>query len=77
MPPLQGAEFIGGWKGMSVGDLAEKIQATMPADKPGTLTPQQNTAILAYLLKRNGYPAGAAPLPAEIAAQKKIAWGDK
>ncbi len=45
-----------------MGDLLEKIQATMPADRPGKLSPAENAAILAYILKYNKFPAGATDL---------------
>src|SRR5215471_19233686 len=58
-PQLAGSDFIGNWKGMTVGDLFDKMQATMPADKPGKLSREQNATILAYILKMNEFPAGA------------------
>jgi mono/diheme cytochrome c family protein len=57
-PPLQGAEFLSNWIGMTVGDLFEKIQTSMPADKPGQLSRLDNAAILAFILKSNKFPAG-------------------
>ena len=38
------------------------IAAEMPAGDPASLTSQEYTAIMAYILKRNGYPAGPHPL---------------
>jgi mono/diheme cytochrome c family protein len=75
MPALQGTDFVAAWKDMSLGLLFEKMQSSMPADKPGSLKFEDNAAILAFLLKRNGYPAGAAALPADPDALKKISWG--
>ena len=61
-PPLVGSEFTSNWDGMSVGDLFEKIQALMPADRPGQLSREKNADILAYILKVNNFPAGAKEL---------------
>jgi len=64
-PPLAGAEFTMGWSGMTLGDLFEKIQSSMPGDRPGSLMPEQNAAILAYMLSANKFPAGSASLPGD------------
>src|ERR1700722_20293555 len=36
VPPLAGADFKGNWNGQTADALFEKIQTSMPADKPGT-----------------------------------------
>src|SRR5215470_4155010 len=45
MPPLSGMDFRSNWNGMSLGDLFDKIQTSMPADKPGQLKESQNAEI--------------------------------
>ena len=65
-PPLQGADFLSNWTGMTAGDLFEKIQTSMPADKPGQVSRQDNASILAYILKSNKFPAGQQELVAQI-----------
>jgi S-disulfanyl-L-cysteine oxidoreductase SoxD len=64
-PPLMGADFMMDWNGMTVGDLFEKMQTSMPADKPGQLSREQNAALLAFLLSANKFPAGAADVPTD------------
>jgi mono/diheme cytochrome c family protein len=71
-PPLAGADFRAGWNGQTAGDLFEKIQATMPADQPGSLSREQNAAILAFMLASNGFPAGSKELPTDAAELAKI-----
>lgn len=71
-PPLMGKEFTDNWNKQTVDDLFEIVKGTMPADKPGSLTRQQNSEILAYLFQKNGYPAGKTELSAEAADLKKI-----
>jgi len=64
-PPLTGDEFVMDWNGMTVGDLFEKMQTSMPADQPGHLSREQNAMLLAYILSSNKYPSGSADLPAD------------
>jgi mono/diheme cytochrome c family protein len=64
-PPLTGDEFVMDWSGMTVGDLFEKMQTSMPADQPGHLSREQNAMLLAYILSSNQYPSGRAVLPTD------------
>jgi mono/diheme cytochrome c family protein len=64
-PALQGGEFLKNWVGKTAGELCDRIDTTMPANEPGTLTPQQVTDVVAYIFKVNGFPAGAGELPKE------------
>ena len=71
-PPLSGAEFLMNWDGTTVGDLFEKVQASMPADKPGTLSPERTAGILAFLLSASKMPAGSNGLSADIEQLRQI-----
>jgi S-disulfanyl-L-cysteine oxidoreductase SoxD len=71
-PALQGDDFKGVWSGRTAAELFEKIQTTMPADRVGTLKPPQSADLVAYILKMNNYPAGAAELGSEIPALQQI-----
>jgi mono/diheme cytochrome c family protein len=71
-PPLVGGTFTSNWNDLTLGDLFERIRVTMPLDKPGRLTRQQNADVIAYLLKSNAWPPGATELPAEAGALKQI-----
>jgi mono/diheme cytochrome c family protein len=73
MPPLAGNDFLANWKGKTLGDLFEKVQATMPATAPGTLTADQTVQTLAFMLKAGKYPAGTAPLEGKMEALLPIA----
>lgn len=67
-PPLAGSAFMGNWKGKGADDLYYVISKQMPLDNPGGLKPGEYTAILAFVLQKNGYPAGTTPLdPAKLA----------
>jgi S-disulfanyl-L-cysteine oxidoreductase SoxD len=71
-PTLVGLEFIGNWNTLSVADFYDRVHATMPADAPGTMTPQQTSDITAYVFKLNKYPAGKTELPTDLALLKGI-----
>jgi len=71
-PPLAGSDFTGNWTGQTLADLLDRMQTTMPADHPGSLSRAQNTDILAYMLKANQFPAGKTDLPSDAAALKQI-----
>lgn len=61
-PPLAGSDFIMNWNGMTVGDVFDKMQTSMPADQPGRLSRDQNATLLAYILSANKFPSGGADL---------------
>ena len=71
-PPLVGGAFTANWNDLTVGDLFERIRTTMPLDKPGRLSRQQNADVIAFLLKANGWPAGMVELPPEPPALNQI-----
>jgi mono/diheme cytochrome c family protein len=62
-PPLAGGEFLSNWNGLTVGDLFDRTRASMPQNKPGSLSREANAEILAYVLSMNQFPAGSADLP--------------
>jgi mono/diheme cytochrome c family protein len=61
-PALQGPQFVSDFSGLSMDRLLDRIRTTMPQDNPGSLPREQYAAILAFLLKANGFPAGAKAL---------------
>lgn len=71
-PALAGHDFMTDWAGQTVGDLYTKIKTTMPATKPGSLTSEQTTNLVAFLLKSNQMPAGTTALASDPAALKSI-----
>jgi mono/diheme cytochrome c family protein len=71
-PPLTGSEFMGNWNKQVVDDLFEIVKATMPADKPGSLSRAANADIMSYIFQVNGFPAGKADLPTDAESLKRI-----
>lgn len=66
-PPLAGAAFMRNWQGKSADDLFYIVSHDMPADNPGGLKQAEYVAIMAYVLQKNGYPAGSTALdPAKL-----------
>lgn len=71
-PPLAGSRFLSGWKGQSVGALVTRIRATMPPEKPGSLTVSQSVDVAAFILRTNRFPAGTRDLPVTPAGLRSI-----
>jgi quinoprotein glucose dehydrogenase len=71
-PGLTGGMFTSNWNDLTLGDLFERIRATMPLDKPGSLSRQQNADLVAFLLKANQWPVGTTELSRELGALKQI-----
>ena len=57
-PSLIGLSFMFIWEGRSLGELFTKMSTEMPTDQPGSLSQQSYSAILAFILKSNEFPAG-------------------
>jgi S-disulfanyl-L-cysteine oxidoreductase SoxD len=71
-PGLVGEGFLSQWIDLSVNDLFERTRVSMPQDRPGQLSRVAYADIIAFLLKVNGFPAGAAELKADGAAMSRI-----
>lgn len=50
------------WRGMSLGALFRFVSRNMPYDAPGSLATDQYLEAVAFVLSRNGYPAGPSAL---------------
>jgi len=71
-PELAGPEFNSDFKDLPLSDLFDRTRLTMPADKPGSLTPAQAADLIAFLLMKAKLPAGQTELPLDMAALKTI-----
>lgn len=71
VPALKG-KFMGNWGKESVAALSDYLARAMPQFAPGTLEPKDNVRLVAYLLKVNGHPSGAKPLPEDHAVLAAI-----
>ncbi len=69
VPPLVEERFLARWENDFVGNLFTVIQSTMPQDRPAELSADTYADIVAYVLKKNQFPAGQQPLskvPADL-----------
>ena len=68
-------QFRMNWIGRTVYDLFKLLKTTMPEDNIGGLSDDDYTRVIAYVLKLNGFPAGADSLSSDSLAQKRIKIG--
>ena len=71
-PGLTGGEFTSNWNDLSLGDLYERIRISMPQSAPGSLTRQQNSDILAFILHKMNTPVGQTELSTSTDELKTI-----
>ena len=56
-PPLAGVDFLRAWDKRPLIDLVDKIEKTMPATDPGSISRNQATDLVAHLLRTSAFPA--------------------
>lgn len=71
-PPLVGGEFAANWNDLTLGDLFERIRISMPQNSPASLSRPEYADVLASILQKGGYPAGAVELPGDTAVLNEI-----
>ncbi len=64
-PSLNGARFKRQWSGQSAAGLFGYVTRAMPPGQAGLMSPDDYTAVLAYLIRANGGMAGPKPLPSD------------
>jgi len=67
-PELAGQNFRNAWGARPLSELLELISTTMPPDEAGTMSPQEATSVVAYILRANGITGSGAPLTMASAA---------
>lgn len=63
-PSMVGIGFAFRWRGRDLYDFYEGMRTTMPQSAPGGLSADVYVDLVAFILARNGYPAGDGELPA-------------
>jgi hypothetical protein len=63
------------WTGRTVAELYQFISTQMPADAPGSRTPNEYLTAMIYILSQNGYEAGTTPMPSDPAAMEAMTLG--
>jgi hypothetical protein len=66
------ADFRSRWQYRSAGDLFDHISTTMPEDAPGSLPLAGYVDIVTYILRMNGFEAGASSGPLDESALNAI-----
>jgi mono/diheme cytochrome c family protein len=61
-PALVGPTFLAKWGNKPLSDLYSFEHKNMPANNPGSVPRDQLVAITAYILQKNGFPAGTSPM---------------
>lgn len=56
--PLKGGFFHNTWKGRTLGELAQQVWEKMPPDNVQSLTREQVTDVLSFILSHNDLEAG-------------------
>jgi mono/diheme cytochrome c family protein len=67
-----GVQFNRQWLGRPLWELFRYLNETMPQSDPGSLTLEEYSLIVAYMLEINGMPAGSATLPSDSASLSGI-----
>ena len=71
-PGLVGKDFNMDWVDTTIGDMYDRVKISMPADKPGSLSPAEIADVLSFILSKGGFAAGQTELPSDVAALKTI-----
>ena len=72
VPELAGDKFLSHWLNHNLGELFTRVSTTMPQGKPGTLTHDQYSDVIAFVLDSNGFKSGPTELKADSPAAKTI-----
>jgi mono/diheme cytochrome c family protein len=72
-PPLTGHNFkiLSTKVGATVGDIFTYMSTNMPMNNPASLSHEQYVNIMTFILSKNGYQAGGAPLTFAAASASK------
>ena len=65
-PRAFGSSLVERWKDLTLTDMVATIAATMPQQKPASLTLQAYLDVVGYLFSKNNIPAGSRELPSDV-----------
>ena len=65
-------EFTKSWHDRPLFELVEGLRASMPEDKPGSLTTQEYLDVVVYIFKMNGTPEGGDEIKPDDTSLKSI-----
>ncbi len=67
-----GPTFRSKWYGRSVNDLYRYLRREMPKNAPGSMSDEEYTLAVVYLLRINGMPSGSQPLASDSTVLQHI-----
>nr|WP_321984719.1 c-type cytochrome [uncultured Lichenicoccus sp.] len=71
-PALKGDLFASAKANFQVGDIFNIVVKNMPSTQPGSLSHDDYTQIMSFILQQNGFPAGSSPLVFDTALASRI-----
>jgi mono/diheme cytochrome c family protein len=71
-PALVGKQFWLSYGGKKVSTLWSEVHTKMPMSAPGSVSAKNSTNIMAFLLQKNGVPAGTTPLDDTVDLSKVL-----
>lgn len=71
-PALVGSDFFEAWRGQPLGALFQRIRTTMPADEPGSMSPQDTADVIARILQLNKFPSSQKEVSTEIDSLNRL-----
>jgi mono/diheme cytochrome c family protein len=71
-PNLTAPQFRWNWGKKTLAERLQRVRSSMPPNAKDSLAPQEYLDIITFILKSNGYPAGAAEIKADSGALIKI-----
>jgi mono/diheme cytochrome c family protein len=60
------------WGGLTLADMVATVAATMPRQRPASLSASDYADVVSYLLFKNGAPAGPSDLAADVEVLSRI-----
>ena len=69
---LSGNDFLVNWDGLTLDQLYDKMNSSMPSDNPKSVPSSKMIDILAYVLSKNSFPSGKTALPDSVPMLKDI-----
>ena len=71
--PLRGNFFKNNWKGKSLGELVQNTYEKMPPDNVMSMSIEQSTEVVSFILSRNDIEPGEIPLQTDFESLNLIA----
>ncbi len=71
-PALVGDEFVNNWNRLRFATLMDRVQMSMPKSAPASLPLVVYADVFAFILSKNGYPAGPNELSSKLSDLRSV-----